>query len=88
MPKTISFHNGSEWSRGHNVRDKRFVKEQAHIDKSLSENNIILVDEFVRKAYDRIFGEAVAKYNSKQQRSDRRIENYYKIDLQYKCNRK
>lgn len=88
MPKTISFHNGSEWSRGHNVRDKRFVKEQAHIDKSLSENNIILVDEFVRKAYDRIFGEAVAEYNSKQQRSDRRIENYYKIDLQYKCNRK
>lgn len=77
MPKTISFHNGSEWSRGHNVRDKRFVREQAHIDKSLSENNIILVDEFVRKAYDRIFGEAVAEYNSKQQRSDRRIENYY-----------
>lgn len=77
MPKTISFHNGSNWSRGHNVRDKRFVKEQHHIDKSLSDNNIILVDEFVRKAYDRIFGEAVAEYNSKQQRSDRRIENYY-----------
>ena len=77
MPKTISFHNGSEWSRGHNVRDKRFVKEQYHIDKSLSENNIILFDEVVRKAYDRIFGEAVAEYNSKQKRSDRRIENYY-----------
>lgn len=77
MPKTISFHNGSEWSRGHNVRDKRFVKEQHHIDKSLSDNNIILVDEFVRKAYDRIFGEAVAEYNSKQQRSDRCIKNYY-----------
>ena len=77
MPKTISFHNGSSWSRGHNVRDKRFVKEQHHIDKSLSDNNIILVDEFVRKAYDRIFGEAVAEYNSKQKRSDRRIGNYY-----------
>ena len=56
MPKTISFHNGSSWSRGHNIRDKRFVKEQHHIDKSLSDNNIILVDELVRKAYDRIFG--------------------------------
>lgn len=77
MPKTISFHNGSSWSRGHNVRDKRFIKEQYHIDKSLSDNNIILVDELVRKAYDKIFGEAVAKYNSKQQRSDRRIANYY-----------
>lgn len=77
MPKTISFHNGSSWSRGHNVRDKRFVKEQHHIDKSLSDNNIILVDEFVRKAYDRIFGEAVAEYNAKQKRSDRRIDNYY-----------
>lgn len=77
MPKTISFHNGSSWSRGHNMRDKRFVKEQHHIDKSLSDNNIILVDEFVRKAYDRIFGEAVAEYNAKQKRSDRCIDNYY-----------
>lgn len=77
MPKTISFHNGSSWSRGHNVRDKRFVKEQAHIDTSLSKNNVILMDELVRKAYDRIFGEAVAEYNAKQKRSDRRIDNYY-----------
>lgn len=77
MPKTVSFHNGTSWSRGHNVRDKRFVKEQHHIDTSLSDNNIILVDELVRKAYDRIFGEAAAEYNSKQKRSDRRIDNYY-----------
>ena len=77
MPKTISFHNGSSWSRGHNVRDKRFIKEQTHIDTLLSENNIILVDEVVRKAYDRIFGEAVTEYNAKQKRSDRRIDNYY-----------
>lgn len=59
------------------MRDKRFIKEQNHIDKSLSDNNVILVDEFVRKAYDRIFGEAVAEYNAKQKRSDRRIDNYY-----------
>lgn len=77
MPKTISFHNGSDWSRGHNVRDKRFIKEQAHIDTQLSENNVILVDEPVRIAYDRIFGKAVSEFNAKQKRSDRRIENYY-----------
>lgn len=77
MPKTISFHNGSDWSRGHNIRDKRFIKQQAHIDTSLSDNNIVLVDELVRKAYDRIFGEAVKDYNAKQKRADRRIDSYY-----------
>lgn len=77
MPKTISFHNGSDWSRGHNIRDERFIKEQAHIDTSLSDNNIVLVDEPVKKAYDRIFGEAVKRYNAKQKRADRRIDSYY-----------
>ncbi|MDE6591906.1 MAG: plasmid recombination protein [Oscillospiraceae bacterium] len=77
MPKTVSFHNGTSWSRGHNVRDDRFIKEQNHIDKSLSGNNVVLKDEVVRKAYDRIFGEAVREYNAAQKRADRRIENYY-----------
>ena len=77
MPKTISFHNGFSWSRGHNIRDHRFVKAQAHIDKSLESQNVIIRDEPVRQAYDRIFGESVREYNSKQQRSDRKIKSYY-----------
>lgn len=77
MSKTISFHNGSNWSIGHNVRDERFVKDQDHIDKSLSENNLTLVSIPIRKAYADIFGEAVKEYNQKQKRADRRISDYY-----------
>ena len=39
MPKTISFHNGTVWSRGHNIRDERYVGKQEHIDKTLTEQN-------------------------------------------------
>lgn len=37
MPKTISFHNGTAWSRGHNIRDERYTSKQEHIDKALTE---------------------------------------------------
>ena len=47
MPKTISFHNGTVWSRGHNIRDKRYVSNQEHIDPTLSNQNIILCDDIV-----------------------------------------
>lgn len=76
-PKTISFHNGTSWSRGHNVRDERYTNKQEHIDKALSEQNVIIRDLPVRQAYVEIFGRAVEEYNSKQKRSDRRITNYY-----------
>lgn len=76
-PKTISFHNGTSWSRGHNVRDERYTNKQEHIDKALSEQNVIIRDLPVRQAYAEIFGSAVEEYNSKQKRSDRRITNYY-----------
>ena len=59
MPKTISFHNGSEWSRGHNIRDERYTSKQEHINSSLSANNVTICDVPVRQAYDEIFGQAV-----------------------------
>ena len=77
MPKTISFHNGSAWSRGHNIRDERYTNKQEHIDPTLTANNVTLRDVPVRQAYDEIFGSAVAEYNEKQKRADRRIDNYY-----------
>lgn len=77
MPKTISFHNGTVWSRGHNIRDKRYVSNQEHIDPTLSNQNIILCDVPVRQAYEDIFGKAVKEYNSLQKRADRRIDDYY-----------
>ena len=77
MPKTISFHNGSTYSRGHNVRDERYTKDQVHIDHSLTVNNAVLVDIPVRQAYAEIFGQSVEDYNAKQGRADRRIYDYY-----------
>jgi len=77
MPKTISFHNGSAWSRGHNIRDERYTTKQEHIDPTLTVNNVTLRDVPVRQAYDEIFSSAVAEYNEKQKRADRRIDSYY-----------
>lgn len=77
MSKTISFHCGSTYSRGHNIRDDRYVSEQKHIDKNLSARNEVIRDEPVREAYQRLFGEAQKEYNARQSRADRRIEDYY-----------
>lgn len=77
MPKTISFHNGSMWSRGHNIRDERYVSKQEHINSSLTANNIIVYDMPVRQAYEEIFGQAVQEYNDHQTRKDRKIDCYY-----------
>lgn len=77
MPKTISFHNGTVWSRGHNIRDERYTSKQEHIDFSLTANNVIIRDVPVRQAYDEIFGQAVQEYNDRQKRTDRKIECYY-----------
>ena len=77
MAKTISFHNGTTWSRGHNIRDERYTRKQEHIDKSLTEKNVIIRDVPVRKAYEEIFGQSVDEYNAKQKRSDRKIIDYY-----------
>lgn len=65
MPKTISFHNGSNWSRGHNIRDERYTSKQEHINSSLSANNIIVCDVPVRQAYEEIFRQAVQEYNDR-----------------------
>lgn len=77
MPKTISFHSGTTWSRGHNIRDKRYIDKQEHIDQTLIGNNVVVCDIPVRQAYDDIFGQAIQEYNSKQKRSDRKIDSYY-----------
>lgn len=77
MAKTISTHNGSTVSREHNIRNPKVTDKQDHIDKELIHQNEILHDEKPREAYERIFGEALRKYNAKQTREDREIKNYY-----------
>lgn len=48
-----------------------------HVDTSKSTENVTLVDKDIKEAYREIFGEALAKYNAKQKRADRKIDSYY-----------
>lgn len=48
-----------------------------HIDRDRTAENVVIKQEHVRDAYDRIFGEALEKYNDKQTRNDRKINDYY-----------
>lgn len=77
MKKTISTHNGSIANRDHNIRNPKVTDSQKHIDKSLLDQNEILHDEKHREAYQRIFGQALAEYNQKQKRPERKIKDYY-----------
>ena len=75
MGVTISTHNGSKVARQHNIRDKRVVTKEAHINPNGVHETWI--DETPRKAYDRIFGEALKEYNAHQTRPERQITSYY-----------
>lgn len=73
---TISTHNGSSLSREHNIRDPRYQAKDGHIHADRPHETWI--DEPVRDAYERIFGEAVREYNEHQKRADRQISDYYR----------
>jgi hypothetical protein len=77
MSKTITFHNGTTLCQEHNRRNEKYTDKQSHIDKSLRDKNVILVDKKLKDAYEEIFGDAVKEYNAKQKRSDRKIKDYY-----------
>lgn len=47
-----------------------------HVDFSKSDQNIYIKQQSLEDAYDELFGEAVQKYNAKQKRKDRKIDNY------------
>lgn len=56
-------------------------KEQernTHIDSSRSHENVYLVQKDIKELYREEFGEALEKYNAKQKRSDRKIDDYFK----------
>lgn len=70
-------------NREHNIRDEEYCKNQEHIGfKNKTEQEHIewakthvIIDEKPEDAYERIFGEAIHKYDAKQKRSDRKIGN-------------
>lgn len=75
MGFTIATHNGSAVARDHNIRNKKIVSKEKHINPDgLHET---WIDEKPTQAYERLFGKAVADYNSRQTREDRKIKNYY-----------
>ena len=73
---TIATHNGSRVARDHNIRNEKVISKEKHIRADgLHE---IWVDEKPQEAYERLFSEAVRKYNEKQNRQERQIKDYYK----------
>lgn len=51
-----------------------------NVDRTKTKDNLILANESIERAYERLFGEATATYNARQVskgRPDRQIEDYY-----------
>ena len=66
--------------RLHNKRDPKIVGSEKHIDLSRPHETILDCGS-LDKCYRQIFDEAREKYNAKQKRKDRRIENYLETIL-------
>ena len=58
-----------------NHNSRKFKAE--NVDGSRTHLNIDYCNENIKKVYHELFDEALEKYNSKQTRADRKIENYY-----------
>lgn len=76
MKKSLTLHNYNKSFREHNVRSENCVKYMTHLNKDNMKYNIILKDEKLKDAYERLFGEALKEYNEKQKNPNRRINNY------------
>ncbi|MCI6254640.1 plasmid recombination protein [Eubacterium coprostanoligenes] len=72
MKRTISAMVG-KGSVNHNSR--KFKAE--NVDGSRTHLNIDYCNENIKKVYHELFDEALERYNDKQARADRKIENYY-----------
>lgn len=80
MPaKSITLHVGGGMAyRAHNARYYKTGQSPDHVDDARRGANETLVDIDHRRAYKELFSEAVADYNSRQKRADRRISDYYR----------
>ena len=72
MKRTISAMVG-KGSVNHNSR--KFKAE--NVDGTRTHLNIDYCNENIKKVYHELFNDALKKYNDKQTRADRKIENYY-----------
>ncbi|HAQ1801263.1 recombinase [Enterococcus sp. HMSC065H03] len=81
MGFSISFKKGTKnTSISHNNReltDRQKTNDwHKHIDFTKSDENIYLEQTNLADKYEELFGEVVEKYNAKQKRADRKIEDY------------
>ena len=72
MERTISGMVG-KGSVNHNTR----AFSAKNVDKERSRDNVEFCHEDIKAVYHELFDEALERYNAKQKRSDRKIENYY-----------
>ncbi len=72
MKRTISAMIG-KGSTTHNNRD--FIAE--NVDRERTKNNITYCNEDIKAVYHELFDDALEKYNAKQTRKDRMIDDYY-----------
>ena len=71
MVATISTHARPTVHQRHNRRDPAVVQAEDHIDPRGVHEEWLDVDEL--DAYREIFGDAVERYNERQQREDRKL---------------
>ena len=79
MERTISAMIG-KGSVNHNTR--AFTAK--NVDKSRSADNVEFCQEDIKQVYHKLFDEALERYNAKQKRKDRMIDNYYEKTEQKK----
>ncbi|AJH16791.1 hypothetical protein S3E15_04431 [Bacillus mycoides] len=72
---SISFNQSHQSSLSHNNREN--IHGNPGIDPSKLDENIYFVQKDIRSVYKDVFQEAVDKYNEKQKRNDRKIQDYY-----------
>ncbi|QWH20556.1 hypothetical protein EXW62_26345 (plasmid) [Bacillus mycoides] len=72
---SISFNQSHQSSLSHNNREN--MHGNLGIDPSRLDENIYFVQKDIRSVYKDVFQEAVDKYNEKQKRNDRKIQDYY-----------
>ena len=74
---TIATHVGTKIARQHNIRDKRITDKEVHIDPNGKHEVWLNCNLTEKEAYHKLFDSAVAEYNSRQKRNDRKISDYY-----------
>lgn len=73
-PYSISLHNGTKFSRQHNIRGSGLASKEEHIDEHGYHKTFI--DIPIKQSYNETFGLSIQDYNAKQTRSDRLIIDY------------